>query len=100
MRFAPVSDDEALAAVSRTARAEGILPALESAHALALAFRDSPRGAVPGGQWALRPGSVVVVNVSGRGDKDLFITAPIFDRDDWLGFLESEIARIKERESR
>ena len=100
VRFDSVSDDEALAAVSRTARAEGILPALESAHALALAFRETPggtakSGAAPGGQWALRPGSVVVVNVSGRGDKDLFITAPIFDRDDWLGFLEAESARIR-----
>jgi tryptophan synthase beta chain len=95
VRFASVSDDEALAAVSRTARAEGILPALESAHALALAFRESPSRAASGGQWALRPGSVVVVNVSGRGDKDLFITAPIFDRDDWLAFLESEATRIR-----
>ena len=46
------------------------------------------------------PGSVVVVNVSGRGDKDLFITAPIFDREDWLAFLESESARIKEGKDR
>jgi tryptophan synthase beta chain len=48
----------------------------------------------------MRPGSVVVVSVSGRGDKDLFITAPIFDREDWLSFLESESARIKEGEKR
>ena len=47
VRFATVSDDEALAAVSRTARSEGILPALESAHALGLAFRES-RGAAAG----------------------------------------------------
>jgi tryptophan synthase beta chain len=96
VRFASVSDQEALEAVSRTARLEGILPALESAHALALAFREAPRRESPGGAvGALRPGALVVVNVSGRGDKDLFITAPIFDRDDWLGFLESEVARIK-----
>jgi tryptophan synthase beta chain len=95
-----VSDEEALAAVARTARAEGILPALESAHALGLAFRESPGGgdaAATGAQGmvALSPGSVVVVNVSGRGDKDLFITAPIFDREDWLTFLESEAARLR-----
>jgi tryptophan synthase beta chain len=116
VRFASVSDEEALAAVSRTAKAEGILPALESAHALALAFRESP-GRSPGDSrrespgnlrreasakdaGAMRPGSVVVVNVSGRGDKDLFITAPIFDREDWLGFLESESARIREGRNR
>ena len=100
VRFATVSDDEALAAVSRTARSEGILPALESAHALGLAFRES-RGAAAGEGPAgeeprnLPPGSIVVVNVSGRGDKDLFITAPLFDREDWLGFLEAEVARMK-----
>jgi tryptophan synthase beta chain len=86
VRFASVSDEEALAAVSRTARAEGILPALESAHALALAFREA--GSAP-------LDSVIVVNVSGRGDKDLFITAPRFDRADWLSFLEAEAARLR-----
>jgi tryptophan synthase beta chain len=101
VRFASVSDDEALAAVSRTARAEGILSALESAHALALAFREAPSSPRPSAHRAeaLRPGSVVVVNVSGRGDKDLFITAPHFDREDWLAFLESEAARIREENS-
>jgi len=82
--------------VARTARAEGVLPALESAHALALAFRELG-GA---GAAALGPGSVVVVNVSGRGDKDLFITAPIFDRADWLGFLESEAARLRAEDAK
>jgi tryptophan synthase beta chain len=91
IRFASVSDDEALAAVARTARAEGVLPALESAHALALAFRELSSGSAD----SLGAGKIVVVNVSGRGDKDLFITAPIFDRADWLAFLESEVSRMK-----
>jgi tryptophan synthase beta chain len=108
VRFDSVSDEEALAAVSRTARAEGILPALESAHALALAYRESPIG-TPGdlgprdaepASSSMRPGSLVVVNVSGRGDKDLFITAPRFDREDWLAFLESEVSRMKKGELR
>jgi len=86
VRFESVSDEEALAAVKRTARTEGILPALESAHALALAYRELP---------AMPPDSLVVVNVSGRGDKDLFITAPRFDREDWLAFLKAEVARIE-----
>jgi len=91
VRFASVSDEEALGAVSRTARAEGILPALESAHALALAFREA---------GSMRPDSLVVVNVSGRGDKDLFITAPLFDREDWLAFLEAEASRIRTADDR
>lgn len=88
VRFASVKDEEALGALERTARAEGVLPALESAHALALAFRELP---------ALDPKSVIIVNVSGRGDKDLFITAPRFDGADWLAFLEAEVARLKGR---
>ena len=97
VRFSSVHDDEVLAAVSRTARTEGILPALESAHALALAYREaSDRDEARGkGAHPIPAGALVVVNVSGRGDKDLFITAPIFDRADWLGFLESEAARIR-----
>jgi tryptophan synthase beta chain len=86
IRFVSSSDDEALAAVARTARAEGILPALESAHGLAAAYREAP---------GMPRGSLVVANVSGRGDKDLFITAPRFDGADWLGFLESEVERLK-----
>jgi tryptophan synthase beta chain len=107
VRFESALDEEVLAAVSRTARAEGVLPALESAHALAVAFRESPGDSRRESQRASRaagrdgkrrtmePGSLVVANVSGRGDKDLFITAPRFDRADWLAFLESEVARIK-----
>jgi len=90
VRFESVRDREALEAVERTARSEGILPALESAHALALAFRELP---------AMPAGSLVVVNVSGRGDKDLFITAPRFDREDWLSFLKSEVGRIERGEA-
>ena len=53
---------DAVAAFHRLARTEGILPALESSHALAEAFRRAPR---------LPADAVVLVNLSGRGDKDL-----------------------------
>ncbi len=55
------TDEEALAAVDLLARTEGIIPALESAHALAWVARNAPRLA----------GKTVLVNLSGRGDKDL-----------------------------
>lgn len=59
-----VADDaEVLDAVSLLARTEGIIPALEPAHALAWLVRASASGEVPGG-------STVMVNLSGRGDKD------------------------------
>lgn len=55
-----VNDDEALKAAMYLTRTEGIIPALESSHALAALDKVD-----------IKPGSVVVVNLSGRGDKDL-----------------------------
>jgi tryptophan synthase beta chain len=57
------SDDEAVAAVELCARTEGILPALESAHALAWTARAARSGDLPAG-------ATVLVTLSGRGDKD------------------------------
>jgi len=56
------TDDEALEALQYLARTEGIIPALETAHAISAA-REVARG--------LGPDGLVVVNVSGRGDKDV-----------------------------
>jgi tryptophan synthase beta chain len=91
IRFVTSSDDEALSAVLRTARTEGIVPALESAHGLAAVFREAPD---------MPRGCLVVANVSGRGDKDLFITAPRFDGADWRAFLESEVKRLSSEEQK
>jgi tryptophan synthase beta chain len=57
-----IDDDEALAAFKRLAREEGILPALESSHAIAHACRLAPELGADG---------ILVVNLSGRGDKDV-----------------------------
>jgi tryptophan synthase beta chain len=57
-----VSDSEALAAFQTLARCEGILPALESAHALAFVAREAGAGTL---------GGIVIANLSGRGDKDV-----------------------------
>ncbi|MDI3299233.1 MAG: tryptophan synthase subunit beta [Bacillota bacterium] len=62
--YVAVRDEEALAAAERLSRLEGILPALESAHALAYLERLMPE---------TEPGQDVVVNLSGRGDKDVEI---------------------------
>lgn len=61
MEYTHVSDEEALEAFRTCARFEGILPALESSHALAYAFRLMKE---------LPPDRIVVVCLSGRGDKD------------------------------
>jgi len=60
--YSHVSDEEALAAFHALAELEGIIPALESAHAVAYVLREGGRGAL---------GGLVVINLSGRGDKDV-----------------------------
>jgi tryptophan synthase beta chain len=59
--YTPITDREALDAFIWLSRSEGIIPAFESAHAIAELRKRAPR---------LRPGSLVIVNLSGRGDKD------------------------------
>lgn len=61
VRYTAVTDAEALAAFQALARLEGILPALESAHAVAEAMRIARE----------RPGVTILINLSGRGDKDV-----------------------------
>jgi tryptophan synthase beta chain len=64
VRYESVTDSDALAAFRTLCQLEGILPALESSHALAWAMAEAPR----------RPtGQILLVNLSGRGDKDLGI---------------------------
>src|SRR5690554_4754128 len=62
VRYEAVTDDEVLDALVLLSRKEGIIPALESAHALACALREAPR---------LSRNRLIVVNISGRGDKDM-----------------------------
>src|SRR5256712_5932507 len=62
--YVPASDAEALEAATLLARTEGIIPALESAHAVAEVLKRAPK---------MKKSDVVIVNVSGRGDKDIGI---------------------------
>ena len=66
VEYVGVTDDEALAAFQLCTRSEGIIPALETAHALAHLAKLAPE---------IGPGGVIVVNLSGRGDKDIFTVA-------------------------
>ncbi|GAB2989233.1 tryptophan synthase subunit beta [Nocardioides montaniterrae] len=59
--YLPVTDAEAMAAMRTLAQTEGIIPAIESAHAVAGALRLAKE----------RPGQTILVNLSGRGDKDM-----------------------------
>jgi tryptophan synthase beta chain len=62
--YVAASDSEALAALSLLARMEGVIPALESAHAVAECVKRAPK---------MKKSEVVIVNISGRGDKDIGI---------------------------
>ena len=60
--YVPVTDDEAVDAFEYLSRTEGIIPAIESAHAVAYARKIAP---------AMSKDDILVVNLSGRGDKDV-----------------------------
>ncbi len=66
VEYGYATDTEALEAFTRLARLEGIIPALESAHAVAAAIQRAPK---------LPPDHLVIVNLSGRGDKDVMQAA-------------------------
>jgi tryptophan synthase beta chain len=66
--YTSASDDEALAAFQLLSRLEGIIPALESAHAVADAIKLAP---------IMSPEQIILVNLSGRGDKDIFTVADV-----------------------
>jgi tryptophan synthase beta chain len=73
--YRPVTDTEAMDALKLLSRTEGIIPAIESAHALAGTLKIAPE---------LREGAVILVNLSGRGDKDVDTAAR------WFGFVSGE----------
>ncbi|MBR3584137.1 MAG: tryptophan synthase subunit beta [Kiritimatiellae bacterium] len=70
--YVPVTDDEAVAAFELLSRTEGIIPAIESAHALAHAVKLAP---------TLPPDAILAVTLSGRGDKDCAAIARLQGED-------------------
>ena len=72
------TDDQVTKALALTVRKEGIIPALESSHAFARAFEEA---------GSMRPDQVVLINQSGRGDKDIFTIADAFDDPSWRAFI-------------
>lgn len=81
VRFEAATDREVVEALSRTIRKEGLIPALESAHAFVQAFKEAP---------ALEQDDVVVINQSGRGDKDIFTVADAFGDPAWQAFIRDK----------
>lgn len=86
VEFIRATDDEALEALKFFARTEGVIFAMESSHAAAGVLKLAP---------TLPRTTRLVVNMSGRGDKDLFITAKALDPVAWREFLLSESTLIE-----
>ncbi|MBF0308298.1 MAG: tryptophan synthase subunit beta [Magnetococcales bacterium] len=84
IRFEAATDSEVVEALQRLMRREGIIPALESSHALAAAFREMP---------GLPAGGLVIVNLSGRGDKDIFTIADALEDRPWRAFIQEKAAQ-------
>jgi tryptophan synthase beta chain len=78
VRFEAATDDEVMTALDLTMRLEGIIPALESAHAFVQAFKEAPD---------LTADDAVIINQSGRGDKDIFTIAHAFQDPSWKDFI-------------
>ncbi len=81
VRFEAATDREVIDALALTARKEGLIPALESSHAFAQAFKEV--GKLPASES-------IIINQSGRGDKDIFTVAEAFDDAGWKEFIREK----------
>lgn len=82
VRYLPATDKEVLSALKTLVATEGIIPALESSHAVAQGMKIARKA---------KKDEVVVINVSGRGDKDIFIIAEALGDEEWMNFLKTKV---------
>ncbi len=81
VRFEAATDQEVMAALDLTIKKEGIIPALESTHAFVQAFKEA---------GSLSPDQAIIINQSGRGDKDIFTIAHAFADPSWKAFIREK----------
>ncbi|MFV0277546.1 MAG: tryptophan synthase subunit beta [Parahaliea sp.] len=81
VRFTASTDDEVREALQLVMRKEGLIPALESTHAFARAIAEAP---------AMGRDEVILINQSGRGDKDIFTVADALDDRHWQQFIQEK----------
>ncbi len=81
VRFSAATDAEVMAALDLTMKKEGIIPALESAHAFVQAFKEA---------GDLSRDEAIIINMSGRGDKDIFTIAHAFNDPSWKEFIRNK----------
>jgi tryptophan synthase beta chain len=81
VRFESATDSEVVDALSLAMKKEGLIPALESAHAFVQAFKEAP---------SLSKKDIIIINQSGRGDKDIFTVADAFNDSAWQEFIKGK----------
>lgn len=81
VRFEAATDEEVRETLKLVMRTEGLIPALESTHAFARALAEAPD---------MSRDEVILINQSGRGDKDIFTVADAIDDDHWKQFIKDK----------
>ncbi|MBF0450494.1 MAG: tryptophan synthase subunit beta [Candidatus Magnetomorum sp.] len=81
IHFTAATDTEVIDALTLAVQKEGLIPALESSHAFVQAFKDAPH---------LSKHDCIIINQSGRGDKDIFTIADAFDDPKWKSFIKEK----------
>jgi tryptophan synthase beta chain len=80
--YQPVTDARVIEALKTLITTEGIIPALESSHAVAKGIEIAKKA---------KKDQIIVINISGRGDKDIFIIAEALKDREWFEFLEMKV---------
>lgn len=80
VRFTSATDEEVMETLDLTIKKEGIIPALESTHAFVQAYKEAP---------SLTDQDAIIINQSGRGDKDIFTIAHAYGDPSWQEFIRS-----------
>ena len=81
VRFEAATDAEVVEALSLTMQKEGLIPALESSHGFVQAYKEAP---------SMSADEVIIINQSGRGDKDIFTIADAFEDPEWEAFIQQK----------
>ncbi len=81
VRFESATDSEVVEAFSLVLKKEGLVPALESAHAFVQAFKEAPN---------MSQEDIILINQSGRGDKDIFTVADALGDPKWQEFIKTK----------
>lgn len=89
VRFIAATDREVVAALKKLMKKEGLIGALESCHAVAGAFREMAQ---------TEENALIIINLSGRGDKDIFTVADAMNDPNWQQFIRQKAERYASQE--